>query len=368
VPRKPQKGKSVAAKQVAAPAALPKTPVGHLARVLQDHLAVAHAGMVHPASGHAVKIPGVLSTRCETLDAASGRGGFPFSRISVITGGEAVGKTTVGLHLAAEVQSLGGVGLYLDLEHKLDVDYARSLGVNTDELILSQPNTGEQAFAIADSFVTRIREEEGYQDIPVLIFLDSINASTPETTFKAGYDDQQPGAQGRLFSKALPKIAKKMSGLKVAFVMVSQIREKIVQGGGSFREKVSGGNAVKFYAACVLELFRKDWLEVDGRQIGTVVDATFIKNQVAKPFGKARYNVVWGRGIDYHHSLLVRAAELGLASIGAGGWYEVTHPTTGEVFRWQGMGKAFDRVMERNAAPMGEVFADLRSKVRERYA
>ncbi len=351
-------------------AAAPKPmATGAFSKLLQEHLAKVHEGQVSAGSGVRVRLQGILSTRCETLDAATGRGGIPFGRITVLTGDEACGKTTAALHLVAEVQSIGGIALYLDLEHKLDVDYAQALGVDLDQMIMSQPGTGEEAFSIAEGLLDRVRSEPGHQDVPILIIVDSLNAMTPKSMIEGGYDDAFVAAPARLFSGALPKITKKLSGLKVALVMISQIRDKIVKG-GSYREKITGGRAVKFYTALAIEFFRKEWLKEGEREIGSVIDARCIKNQISKPFGKARFNIVWGTGIDYAHSLFARAADLGEMNIGAGGWYEVTHPNTGEVFKWQGMGKAYARLMAKpeTSGPMNQIITDLKQKVRGRFA
>jgi recombination protein RecA len=362
----PRAAKKAAAVRMPAESQAPPAP-GRLSRLLQEHLAKAHVGAVSAGSGVTVRLQGVVSTRSALLDAAIGRGGVPFGRMTTVTGNESGGKTTLCLHLAAEVQATGGVVLYIDNEHKLDTGYAANLGVNLDELIISQPQSGEEAFAIAESMLERVRAEPGHQDVPVLIILDSINATTPKSVMEGGYDDHHVGVTARLFSQALPKITKKLSGLRVAFVMVSQYREKITFH-GAFREKLSGGgNAVKFYTSLAIELARtSDFVKEGERAIGSIVEATCIKNQIAKPFGRCKLNLIWGQGFDYHHSLLTRGAELGLLNIGAGGWHEMTHPETGEVFKWQGARAFHKNVLSQ---PVGaELVKHLELKTRERFA
>jgi recombination protein RecA len=330
---------------------------------LAGHLTAAHPGLVSTArTGVTIKLPGVISTQCATLDAAIGRGGVPMGRVTVVTGGEAAGKTTLLLHLLAETQRLGGVGLYLDLEHKLDVDYAAALGVNMDEAFISQPRCAEDAFRITQALLEKIRATAAWRNVPVFVGLDSINASTPQAEMDSDYDDAKPAMTARFFNKALPKIVKHMSGLRVSFVMVSQPREKITSF-GAYKEKISGGNAVKFYAAVVIDVKKKGFLKGEAdRNIGTLVEAEVIKNQIARPFQKCEYHIVWGSGVDREQALLARASELGVLNLGASAWYEMPDPDGGKVLKWQGV-KGYERLI----VSRPELAAHIDQRVRERF-
>lgn len=288
-----------------------------------------------------IKLPGVISTRCPTLDAAIGRGGIPLSRLSIITGPEAGGKTTLALHIAAECQAQGGIVLYVDAEHKLDIAYAKKLGVNVDEMLLSQPTDMEGSFKLFDKAVRMMTDK--HPDIPILGILDSINANRSRDEYEGEYDSQQMGAQARVMSKKLPLLIRAISRKPVALLFISQPRDAI--GTVTYKNKIAGGNAPKFYAALVIDLNRKEFLKVSEKPVGTVMVAKVIKNQVAVPFKEAQFNIVWGSGIDYHHALLERGIHMGLLSR-SGGWYEFADPNTGEIIRWQSM-KGWRKIVEK---------------------
>lgn len=360
------KKKKVAAKKSGEAKAVPPASTGNkMIDAIAGHLVEAHPGLVSTArTGVTIRLPGIISTQCATLDAAIGRGGFPMGRVTVVTGGEAAGKTTLLLHGLAETQRMGGIGLFLDLEHKLDIDYAAALGVNLDEAFISQPRCAEDAFRIAQALLERVRSTAAWRGVPIFVALDSINASTPQAAMEGDYDDAKPALTARFFNNALPKIVKHMSGLKVSLVMVSQPREKITSF-GAYKEKISGGNAVKFYAAVVIDLKKQGFLKGDAdRNIGTVVQAEIIKNQIARPFGKCEYHIVWGSGIDREQALLARASEIGVLNLGASAWYEMPDPDTdGKTIRWQGV-KGYERLIASRPA----LATQIEQRVRERFA
>lgn len=312
----------------------PVTSTGLVARLVAQ-LGKEAGATVHQGNSVNIRIPGVVSSRCPTLDSAMGRGGWPMARLSILTGMEATGKTTHLLHAIAEVQAAGGVGMFMDAEHKLDMDYAAALGVNTSELIVSKPRYGEEAFGVMASMLTLPGMGT---DLPVVIGLDSINSLLPKSEWEAGFEEASMGTLARMYSKHIPKIIGMMSGKRIVMIWISQERMKI--GTVTFKEKISGGNSPKFYAALAVELARTEFVKIGERQIGTHIKATVIKNQVAKPFGTAEYNIIWGTGIDYEDALLRRAASLGILNTGGGGWGEVTVPVKGgteRTFKWQGM-------------------------------
>lgn len=314
-----------------------------------------------PAS-KATNIPGIIKTRSATLNHAVGRGGIPFGRLIVLTGSEGGGKTTLALELVAEVQKMGGVGLYIDAEHKLDLDYAASLGVNLDELLVAYPENAEEGFKTLSGTIDLVRASYAEQkskdgkitqscgvEVPVILILDSVNALLSKLAAEADYGEGGGaglGSHARAFSEALPKFLKKVRGQMVAPIFISQQRAKISSYGGG-KEKVSGGNAVKFYAAMVLDIvrtgnYRRNGAE-SGPYIGSEVEVTVIKNQVAKPYQVAALRNHWGTGTDVVHSLLLHAVTLGILNRGSGGWYEI--PWDGDTngiklvdgcLKWQG--------------------------------
>jgi recombination protein RecA len=335
---KGKKAKGAAAATVAAPVATAKkrepakAPAEALVKVapadaVMGQLLAKHVGLVSTRkSGVEVKLRGVVSTRLAGLDRALGRGGFPMERITVISGGEGVGKTTLLLHACAEVQAMGGIALYVDLEHKLDLDWAAFNGCDLDTMIVSQPESGEQAMTIVQDFILATRATPNGCDVPIFIAFDSINAATPKAVIEGDFDDSHVGALARVFNQALPKITKTMKGMNVAMAMISQPRTRIGSG-MSWTEKVSGGNAVKFYMAVGIELKKaQEWLKVGERRIGTIVEATVFKNQVARPYLEAELHMVWGEGYDRKHSLLELLVAHGKVMHGAGNWYEMRDP------------------------------------------
>jgi recombination protein RecA len=262
-----------------------------------------------------MKIRGVISTQIPELDAAIGRGGVPFGRLTIVHGGEGSGKTTLCLHLVAEVQRMGGVAVYIDKEYKLDPEYAAKVGVDIKSLIISQPSYLEKVFDLTDGIIKKvaaIRKARGKR-IPILIVLDSLNACITKTEFEGEYGDKTVAAVARLLSAKLPKLIPQVSQEDVALVFISQVRQKIgVMFGDD--EETAGGKAPKFYASLLIHVKRRgtERDEKSGEKVANVVQFECKKNQIAPPFRKAQVKVEYGKGFNRTLSLINRAIELGV--------------------------------------------------------
>ena len=276
----------------------------------------------------------VISTGSMNLDMALGLGGVPRGRIIEIYGAESSGKTTLALHIIAEAQKEGGVAAFIDAEHALDPVYAKALGVNIDELLISQPDTGEQALEIADMLV-----RSGAMDV---IVVDSVAALVPKAEIEGEMGDQQMGLQARLMSKALRKLTGSISKSNTVMIFINQIREKI--GGFSFtpgpQTTTSGGRALKFFSTVRMEVKRIGSVKQGDEVIGNEVSVKVTKNKVAPPFKEARFNVMYGTGISRIGEVLDVALELGIASK-SGAWFSY-----GEERLGQGRGKVENMLKE----------------------
>ena len=265
----------------------------------------------------------VISTGSMNLDMALGLGGVPRGRIIEIYGAESSGKTTLALHIIAEAQKEGGVAAFIDAEHALDPVYAKALGVNIDELLISQPDTGEQALEIADMLV-----RSGAMDV---IVVDSGAALVPKAEIEGEMGDQQMGLQARLMSKALRKLTGSISKSNTVMIFINQIREKI--GGFSFtpgpQTTTSGGRALKFFSTVRMEVKRVGSVKQGDEVIGNEVTVKVTKNKVAPPFKEARFNVMYGTGISRIGEVLDVALELGIASK-SGAWFSYGEERLGQ--------------------------------------
>ena len=254
----------------------------------------------------------VISTGSINLDAALGQGGVPRGRIVEIYGAESSGKTTIALHITAEAQKEGGIVAFIDAEHALDPVYAKALGVDIDELLISQPDYGEQAMEIADMLV-----RSGAVD---LIVVDSVAALVPKTEIDGEMSDQQMGLQARLMSKALRKLTATLNKSKTTMIFINQIRDKIGGFGFGPQTTTTGGKALKFYASVRMEVKRVGQVKQGDEVIGNETLVKITKNKIAPPFKEASFQIMYGKGISRVGEILDMALDNDIVSK-SGAWF-----------------------------------------------
>ena len=288
-----------------------------------------------------------VSTGSLSLDVALGVGGYPRGRIIEVYGPESSGKTTVALHAVAEVQKQGGIAAFIDAENALDPEYAKALGVNIDELLLSQPDTGEQGLAIADALVS-----SGAVDIVVV---DSVAALVPRAEIEGEMGDSHMGLQARLMSQALRKLSGSINKTKTIAIFINQIREKVGVMYGS-PETTPGGRALKFYSTIRLDVRRAERIKSGEEVIGNRTKIKVAKNKVAPPFRVAEVDIMYGEGISREGDLVDLASDMKIIKK-SGSWYSYGEDRIG-----QGRENAKKYLRDRP-----EVYAEIDHKVRVAY-
>jgi recombination protein RecA len=287
----------------------------------------------------------IVPTGSLSLDIALGVGGVPRGRVIEIFGPESSGKTTVALHILAEAQKNGGVGAFIDAENALDPQYARELGVNIDELLISQPDTGEQALEITELLVRSAAVD--------VIVIDSVAALVPKAEIEGDIGDSHVGLQARLMSQALRKLSNAINRSRTVTIFINQLREKIGVMFGN-PEVTPGGRALKFYCSIRIDLRRKDSLKSGTDVVGNRVRARIVKNKVAPPFRNAEFDVMYGKGISREGDVLDLGVEHGIIKK-SGSWYMYSEDQLG-----QGRENAKTFLLEH-----GEMSSEIESKIRE---
>ena len=289
-----------------------------------------------------------IPTGALSLDIALGIGGVPRGRIIEVFGPESSGKTTLALHIVAEAQKMGGEAAFIDAEHALDTVYAKKLGVDIDNLIVSQPDTGEQALEITESLV-----RSGALDV---IVVDSVAALVPKAEIDGDMGDSHMGLQARLMSQALRKLAGAINKSKTVLIFINQLREKI---GVMFGNPgtTTGGRALKFYASVRMDIRRIENIKQDGEVKGNRVRVKVIKNKVAPPFREAEFDIVYGQGISKEGNILDMAVNLDIVEK-AGSWFS---------YNGERIGQGRENV-KKYLKENPEMLEDIEEKVRENFA
>lgn len=294
----------------------------------------------------------VIPTGSLALNAALGVGGYPKGRIIEIYGPESSGKTTLAIHAIAEAQKAGGIAAFIDAEHAFDRFYAKKLGVNVDELLISQPDNGEQALEIADQLIRSSAID--------IIVIDSVAALTPKAEIEGDMGDNKVGLQARLMSQALRKLTSTISKTNTTCIFINQLREKIGVMFGN-PETTTGGNALKFYASVRLDIRRVTTLKDGDTPIGNQVRVKIVKNKVAPPFRKAEFEITFGEGISHVGEIVDLGVELGIIKK-SGSWFSY-----GETRLGQGR-DAVKRVIKDNPELTAELEEKIAAALKERNA
>ena len=282
------------------------------------------------------------------LDIALGIGGVPRGRIVEVYGPESYGKTTLALHIVAEAQKMGGEAAFIDAEHALDPVYAKHLGVNIDDLLVSQPDTGEQALEITEALV-----RSGALDV---IVVDSVAALVPKAEIDGDMGDSHMGLQARLMSQALRKLAGAINKSKTVIIFINQLREKIGVMFGN-PETTTGGRALKFYASVRMDIRKIENIKQDGEVVGSRARVKVIKNKVAPPFREAEFDIVYGKGISKEGNILDMAVNLDIIEK-AGSWFS---------YNGSKIGQGRENV-KKYLAENQEVMEEVEKKVRDNFA
>lgn len=282
-----------------------------------------------------------------SLDIALGLGGVPRGRIIEIYGPESSGKTTVALHMVAEVQKIGGIAGFIDAEHALDPVYAKNIGVDIDNLYISQPDNGEQALEITDTMV-----RSGAVDI---VIVDSVAALVPKAEIDGDMGDSHMGLQARLMSQALRKLTAVISKSNCIVVFINQLREKLGVMFGN-PETTTGGRALKFYSSVRLDVRRIESLKQGGEVIGNRTRIKVVKNKIAPPFKEAEFDIMFGKGISKEGDILDLASDIGIVNK-SGAWYSYNDAKIG-----QGRENAKQYLIDNP-----EIFDEIHEKVREKF-
>ena len=305
-------------------------------------------GSVMKLGDGAVEDIEIISSGSVTLDIALGVGGFPKGRVVEIYGPESSGKTTLAIHAIAEAQKAGGIAAFIDAEHAFDQFYARKLGVDTDNLIISQPDNGEQALEIADNLI-----RSGAIDILVI---DSVAALTPKAEIEGEMGDSQMGLQARLMSKALRKLTGSIHKTGTCCIFINQLREKIGVMFGN-PETTTGGNALKFYASVRVDIRRSSQIKDGDEVIGNRTKVKIVKNKVAPPFRRAEFDIMYGLGISKVGEILDLGVDLDIIKK-SGSWFSY-----GETRLGQGR-DAVKQIISDN----DEMMIELETKIKEALA
>ena len=302
-------------------------------------------GTIMRLGDNAIEAVDVISTGSIGLDAALGIGGLPKGRVIEIYGPESSGKTTLALHAIAESQKAGGIAAFIDAEHAFDRFYAQKLGVDVENLLVSQPDNGEQALEITENLI-----RSGAIDI---IVIDSVAALTPKSEIEGEMGDSKMGLQARLMSQALRKLTSTISKTATCCIFINQLREKIGVMFGN-PETTTGGNALKFYASVRLDIRRQTQLKEGDEVVGNHVKVKVVKNKVAPPFRKAEFDIIFGEGISRPFEIIDLATELNVIKK-SGSWFSY-----GDTKLGQGR-DAVKKILQDNP----ELADELEGKIRE---